>query len=54
MSICDNTPDNPFTIKKNVHIPCGYSMLTSYAYNKTLNEIVFDCGKDCLSKFYKT
>ena len=54
MSICDNTPDNPFAIKKNVHIPCGYSMLTSYAYNKTLNENVFDRGKDCLSKFCKT
>ena len=54
MSTCDNTPDNSFTIKKNVHTPCGYSMLTSYAYDKTLNEHVFYCGKDCLSKFSKT
>ena len=41
MITCDNTPDNSFTIKKNVHIPCGYSLLTSYAYDKTLNEHVF-------------
>ena len=54
MSTCDNTPDNSFTIKKNVHTPCGYSMLTSYAYDETLNEHVFYCGKDCLSKFSKT
>ena len=54
MNTCDNTPDNSFTIKKNVHIPCGYSMLTSYTYDKTLNEHVFYRGKDCLSKFSKT
>ena len=29
-------------------------MLTSYAYDKTLNEHVFYRGKDCLSKFPKT
>ena len=54
LSTCDNAPDNSFTIKKNVHIPCGYSMLTSYAYDKTLNEHVFYRGKDCLSNFPKT
>ena len=54
MSTCDNTPDNSFTIKKNVHIACGYSMLTSYAYDKTLNGHIFYRGKDCLSKFSKT
>ena len=54
MSTCDNTPNNSFTIKKNVHISCGYSMLTSYAYDKSLNEHVFYRNKDCLSKFSKT
>ena len=33
ISICDNTPDNSFTTKKNVDTPCGFSMLTSYAYD---------------------
>ena len=52
--MCDNTPNNSFTLKKNVHKPCGYSVLTSYAYDKSLSEHVFYCGKDCLSKFSKT
>ena len=54
MRACNNTSDNSFTIKKNVHIPCGYSMLTSYAHDKTLTEHVFYHGKDCLSTFSKT
>ena len=53
MSTCDNTPDNSFTIKKNVHIPCGYSMLTSYAYDKTLNEHVFTVVKIVYLSFLK-
>ena len=35
-------------------LPRGYSMLTSYAYDKTLNQHVFYRGKDCLSKFSNT
>ena len=40
--------------KKNVHKPSGYSLLASYAYNKSLNEHAFYNGKDCLAKFSKT
>ena len=54
ISTCDNTNGNSFTIKKNVHKPCGYSMLTSYAYDKSLNEHVFYRGKDCLAKLSET
>ena len=54
ISTCDNTPNNSFTIKKSLHIPCGFSMLTSYAYDKSLNEHFCHRGKDCLSKFSKT
>ena len=46
----DKTEENSFTIKKNVHKRSGYSLLTSYAYDKTLNEHVFYRGKGCLSK----
>ena len=53
MSTCDNTPDSSFTIKKNVHMPCGYSMLTSYAYDNTLNKHIFYRGKDCYLSFLK-
>ena len=37
-----------------MHIPCGFSILTSYAYNKSLNEHFVHHGKDCLSTFSKT
>ena len=47
ISTCDNTPNNSFTIKKNVHILCGFSMLTSYAYDKSLNEHFCHHDKDC-------
>ena len=35
-------------------LPRAYSTLTSYAYDKTLNQHIFYRGKDCLSKFSKT
>ena len=54
ISRCYNTPNNSFTIKKNVHIPCGFPMLTSYAYDKSLNKHFCHHGTDCLSKFSKT
>ena len=54
ISTCDNnTPDNSFIIKKNVHTPCGFSMLTSYAYNKKLNYHTRYRCKDCLAMFSK-
>ena len=34
---CDNTEENSFTIKKNIHRPSGFSMLTSYPFDKSLN-----------------
>ena len=48
---CDNTEENSFTIKKNIHRPSGFSMLTSYAYDKSLNKPICYHGKDCLAKF---
>ena len=53
LSTCDNTEENSFTIKKNIHRPSGFSMLTSYAYNKSLNKPICYRGKDCLTKFSK-
>ena len=54
ISTCDNTPNNSFTIKKNVHMPVGFSMLASNGYDKTLNKYFYHRRKDCLSKFSKT
>ena len=54
VSTCDNTEDNYFTIRKNKHKPSGYSLLTSYAYDNSLNEHIFYRGKDCISRFSET
>ena len=53
LSICDNTEENSFAIKKNIHRPSGLSMLTSYAYDKSLNKPICYRGKDCLATFSK-
>ena len=51
MSTCDNTPDNSYTTKKVIHIPTGFSMLTSYAYDKKLNYHTCYRGKNRLQTF---
>ena len=53
LSTCDNTEENSFTIKKNIHRPSGFSVLTSYAYDKSLNKPIFYRGKGCFAKFSK-
>ena len=53
LSTCDNTEENSFTIKKNMYRPSGFSMLTSYAYDKSLNKPNCYRGKDCLATFSK-
>ena len=37
ISTCDNSAGNSFTIKARKHVPSGYSILVSYAYDKTKN-----------------
>ena len=53
LSTCHNTSDKSFTTRKQVHKPCGFSMLTSYAYDKKLNYHSCYRGKNCLSMFSK-
>ena len=53
ISTCDKTPDKSFTIKKDIHITCGISMLTSYAYDKKSNYHTRYRGKGCLPMFSK-
>ena len=51
MSSCENTPIRSYTEKKALHIPCGYSILTCYSFDKTLNEQKYYRGQDCMEKF---
>ena len=41
-------------IKKEVHIPCGYSIVTCYSFDKSLNEQKYYRGKDCMQNFSMT
>ena len=51
ISTCDNTRDNSFTIKTSKHVPSGYSMLVSHAYDKTENIQSVYSGKDYMDVF---
>ena len=51
ISTCDNSADNSFTIKTSKHVPSGYSILVSHAYDKTKNIQSVYSGKDCMDVF---
>ena len=48
---CDNSMDNSFINKTSKHVPSGYSMLVSHAYDKKLNTESVYSGKDCMDVF---
>ena len=48
ISTCNNSEDNSFTIKTSKHVPSGYSMLVSHAYDRTKNIQSIYSGKDCM------
>ena len=35
MDSCENTSNNSYTEKKSLHVPCRYSIVTCYSYDKT-------------------
>ena len=51
ISSCENTDIKSFREKKEVHVPCGYSIVTCYSFDKSLNEQKYYKGKDCMQKF---
>ena len=46
-----NSPENSSTTKMSENIPCGYSMLTIWAFNQIENKHILYCRKDCMKKF---
>ena len=42
---------NKSTIKRNQHIPCGYSMHTHCSFDNAKNKLDFYSGEDCMKKF---
>ena len=48
---CEKNPNMSYTEKKDMHIPCGYSITTCYSYDKSLNKTKYYRGLDCVEKF---
>ena len=48
---CANNPENSSATKIGQHIPCGYSMLTIWAFNNTENKHTLYCGEDYMKNF---
>ena len=48
---CVNTPENSSTTKIGKHIPCGYSMSTTWVFDNIENKHTFYCGEDCMKRF---
>ena len=46
-----NSPENSSATKMSKNIPCGYSMLTIWAFNQIENKHTLYCRKDCMKKF---
>ena len=40
--------------KKSLHVPCGYSIVTWYSYDKTKNRQLCYRRQDCMEHFTKT
>ena len=53
MDSCENQSISSYTEKEALLIPCGYSILTYYSFDKTKNEHIYYRGEDCMQKFSK-
>ena len=51
---CENTANNSYTERKALLVPCGYSIVTCYSYDKTKNRQICYRGQDCMEHFTKT
>ena len=48
---CEKNPNKYYTEKKDIHIPCGYSITTCYSYDKSLNKTKYYRGLYCVETF---
>ena len=51
MNSCENSDNNSYIEKKSLHVPSGYSIITCYSFDKSLNEQKYYRGEDCMQKF---
>ena len=48
---CQNNPEKPYTEKKAVHEPSGYSLIKCCSFEKSKNEGKYYRGEDCMKIF---
>ena len=48
---CEENLNMSYTEKKDMHVPCGYSITTCYSYDKSLSKTTYYRGPDCVEKF---
>ena len=51
MDSCENSDTNSYIAKKSLHVPSGYSKITCYFFDKSLNEQKYYRDEDCMQKF---
>ena len=51
MNYFENSETNSYIEKKLLHVPCGYSIITSYSFDNSLNEQKYYRGEECMQRF---
>ena len=51
MNTCNNNPNKLYAKAKALHKPSGYSLLTSFSFDKSKNKPTYYRGKDCMKDF---
>ena len=51
MNTCNNNPNKSYTTAKAIHMPSGYSLLTSCSLDKSENKQTYYRGRDCMKRF---
>ena len=49
---CQNNPNEPYTERKAIHEPCGYSLDLFCSFDSKEDKHSFYRGKDCIKKFF--
>ena len=51
MNTCNNNLHKSYTTVKALHKPSGYSLLTSFSFDKSENKQTYYRGRDCMKRF---
>ena len=51
MNSTENGETNSYIKKKSLHVPFGYSIITSYSFDNSLDEQKYYRGEECMQRF---